>query len=414
MQSQSRTRIDRAAKTATDSAAKTATRGAAGPTPRHALAAAGVMLLLMPTLALASGATLASAASAEPSEANTPKTPKTPKVTKTPKTSKRSGLPSVSTGGVGRTRGSTVELQGAINPNGEAVTSYYFQYGPTTAYGSQTTPASLPAGTIKVKVAQAVTGLQVGYHYRLVATNGHGTKDGHDRTYTLKTTGRLKFTTLTRPPAAGQPVDSAITIAGTLSGPGADNHEIALQASPYPYKRAYTDVGTQRTSAAGRFSFSITRLTRSTRYQVVTVDPRPVYSQTILELATVRVTLRVRMAPHNSGLVRLYGTVSPAETGGTVVFELQKAARHPRIRIPRSERAEERAEEKAETPRFVPRFATPLKHATKAMSRFSAVLNIRETGVYRAYVQLPRGPLAPGTSTTVTLHAAPSTKGRHS
>ena len=52
--------------------------------------------------------------------------------------------PHVGTGGAHASGTSTV-LQGTINPHNLA-TTYYFQYGPTATYGSQTAPASLPAG----------------------------------------------------------------------------------------------------------------------------------------------------------------------------------------------------------------------------------------------------------------------------
>src|SRR5437763_4246463 len=95
------------------------------------------------------------------------------------------GLPLVSTGGATQARGTSAHLQGSVNPNG-AITIYYFQYGPTVAYGAQTTSASLPAGTIKIKVGRPVSGLLPGYHYRAVATNSFGTAFGRDRTAAIK------------------------------------------------------------------------------------------------------------------------------------------------------------------------------------------------------------------------------------
>ena len=77
--------------------------------------------------------------------------------------------PTSSTGGVSHVSGTTAELDGTVNPEGLA-TSYYFKYGPTTAYGSQTKPVSvpLPNPPKAVKVGQTVTGLLPGYHYRIV------------------------------------------------------------------------------------------------------------------------------------------------------------------------------------------------------------------------------------------------------
>lgn len=329
--------------------------------------------------------------------------------------SKPSGPPLVTTG-ASHVSGSGVELEGAVNPKGEAAT-YYFQYGPTTAYGSQTPSTSLPAGKTRVKVSQTVTGLLQGYHYRLVASNGQAPVDGHDRTYTIKkprTTPKrlaLKFT-LVKPSAEGQVVGSPVTIQGTLSGPGGADRGVVLQSSPYPSGSLFTNVGAQQTtSSTGRFAFFIAHLTRSARFRVAAVGSPPTYSPVITELASVRVTLHVRSAPH-AGLVRLYGTVSPAVTVAVVYFQMQRASKPPKVTTPKSEKAEEKAEERAETVKYATEFSTPLKRATRAVSRFSIVTAIRKSGLYRAYVQVPKGPLASGYSASVTLHATAKKKGK--
>jgi hypothetical protein len=335
-------------------------------------------------------------------------------------TVKQTSPPSVSTGKAS-VHGSGVQLEGTVGPGNEA-TTYYFQYGATNSYGSQTSAASLPAGKAKVKVNQIVTGLLSGYHYRLVANNGKGLADGHDRVYTVKKTTpkkrlALKFT-LAKPASEGQVVGSPVTIEGTLSGPGAAGHGVVLQSSSYPSGAIFTNVGTQQTaSSSGRFAFFVAHLRQSTRFRVAAVGPAPTYSSAIVELATVRVTLHVRTAP-KAGLVRLYGTVSPAVTGAIVYFQLQKAAttRPVKVKSPKSgkaeERAEERAEEKAETPRFATEFSTPVKRATKTVSRFSIVTGIHKGGLYRAFVQVPRGPLASGHSESLLVRATATKKKR--
>lgn len=323
--------------------------------------------------------------------------------------------PAVSTG-AGRASGTGVVLEGTIDPRGEA-TTYYFQYGPTSAYIAQTPSASLPAGPVRVRVTQTVIGLASGYHYRLVATNGGGTGYGLDHTYTAKTTKTTKTTkktglkfTLVSPPAEGEVVGSPVTIQGALSGPGAVGRQVVLQSSPYPSGAIFTNVTPPQTiTATGRFAFFLAHLSRSARFRVATVDVQPTYSPVIVELATVRVTLRLRAAPR-AGLVRLYGTVSPAATGAIAYFQLQEATKPPKFKIFKSEKAEERAEERAEIPRFSTQFSAPVKRATKSVSRFSVVVRIRKTGLYRAYVQVPRGPLASGYSTSVLLHASAKPK----
>jgi hypothetical protein len=310
----------------------------------------------------------------------------------TPAATTKLGPPLVSTGAVKQARGSTATLLGAVNPRG-SVTSYHFQYGPTSAYGSQSTPASIPAGFARVKVGQFVRGLLPGYHYRLVASNASGSKNGRDRIYFPKTTTSSK---LTLAKSSGPTVfGSPYTLAGTVSGTGAGNRRIQLQASPFPFLAAFEAVGAPIvTNVAGAFSFHLASLSTSTQFRVNTLDPRPLYSPIVTQHVAVRVILKVRSS-RRKGFVRLYGTVTPAEVGARVSFQLRKP-----VRPGSSEKASER------TTRFVSQFTTVVKRATKTISRFSAVVSVRHTGRYRAYVQVKKGPLVSGSSATVVLHAA--------
>jgi hypothetical protein len=76
-------------------------------------------------------------------------------------------------------------LPGSVNANG-LITSYHFEYGTTTAYGSRA-PVSLENGVgqqrTPVIVSVVAEGLEPGatYHYRLVATNSAGTAYGADQ-----------------------------------------------------------------------------------------------------------------------------------------------------------------------------------------------------------------------------------------
>ncbi len=87
-------------------------------------------------------------------------------------------------------------LQAGLYPNGEA-TTYYWQYGSTTSYGSRTGAAAAGSGTTPVALASHLTGLEPGteYHYRLVASNSSGTEYGYDDSFTTAghaTVGRVK------------------------------------------------------------------------------------------------------------------------------------------------------------------------------------------------------------------------------
>ncbi len=76
-------------------------------------------------------------------------------------------------------------LNASVNPNGSS-TTVHFQWGTSTYYGHTTTPQSIGSGTSAVGVSAALTGLMPGktYHFRIVASNIHGTTYGSDVTFT--------------------------------------------------------------------------------------------------------------------------------------------------------------------------------------------------------------------------------------
>jgi DNA-binding beta-propeller fold protein YncE len=80
----------------------------------------------------------------------------------------------------------TARLSGTVNPENSS-TTYHFEYGTTTAYGSKTEEANAGAGYGDVSVRpQEIVELQpdTTYHYRLVATNEAGIEPGPDYTFT--------------------------------------------------------------------------------------------------------------------------------------------------------------------------------------------------------------------------------------
>lgn len=75
----------------------------------------------------------------------------------------------------------SASLNGRVYANGSD-TDYYFQYGTTTGYGTDTATDTVSTDTA---VSVNVSGLNedTTYHYRLVATNSQGTGYGSDRTF---------------------------------------------------------------------------------------------------------------------------------------------------------------------------------------------------------------------------------------
>ncbi|MGH7484450.1 MAG: hypothetical protein ACREMY_02455, partial [bacterium] len=74
-------------------------------------------------------------------------------------------------------------LNGTVNASG-ASTTYYFEYGTTTAYGAKAPVIGGSAGSEsdRLAVSQAVSGLKgtTTYHFRLVASNNEGVTYGND------------------------------------------------------------------------------------------------------------------------------------------------------------------------------------------------------------------------------------------
>src|SRR3954471_21294889 len=80
--------------------------------------------------------------------------------------------PAATTGGVRDVGTTGATLTASVNPHG-ATTSYRFEYGATTSYGSSTPTAGAGDGTRSVGVSARIGDLTAGrrYHYRIVASN---------------------------------------------------------------------------------------------------------------------------------------------------------------------------------------------------------------------------------------------------
>lgn len=273
--------------------------------------------------------------------------------------------PAVFTGGARDVGFNTATLTGSVNPHGED-TTYYFQYGPTRAYGLQTGLADAGAGTTRVAVAIGVSGLQplTRYHYRLVAVNSSGVIEGLDKAF-LTTKIPLSLQIL----AAPNPVlyGGSVQIQGTLSGTDNANRQIVLQANPFPYSSGFVDVGNPETTlATGGFSFSLLALTTSTQFRVVTTTRTPVVSPVVTANVAVRIAAHIRHARRRHH-ARIVGTVTPALDGMRVAIMRVVHGQNKLVA------------------------GTILRHLNSHSSRFaSRVLRVRR-GLYRVLVVVTNG-----------------------
>lgn len=272
--------------------------------------------------------------------------------------------PAASTGSARSVSYASAMLNGTVNPRGQD-TTYFFQYGPTTAYGAQTGLADAGKGTATVHVALAVTGLApvTKYHYRLIAVNATGANTGRDASFTTKKVP-LSLAIL----AAPNPVEfgGTVFVEGALSGTGGGGAEVALQDNPFPYLQGFANLGNPEvTMANGSFSFPVLGLTTVTQFRVVTVSTHRVVSPVAVDYVAVRVASHVGHArrPH---FARIYGTVAPAADGAQVAI----------LRIVHG--------------RGVLVGGTTLRHRNATSSSFSRAVPVH-AGAYRVLVRVTSG-----------------------
>src|SRR5271165_5000501 len=206
-------------------------------------------------------------------------------------------VPRVATGGVKHVRGTSGQLDAVVNPNG-VETSYYFEYGPTVAYGKSTKPEPIGKGTKAVKIGQPVTGLLPGYHYRVVAVYVGGLKpvDGKDKSFLGGKASKLRFQI-----PKGKENEITVSYGGTaelsggLTGLGNTGHGLILQADPYPYKAIFTTLlGPASSNLSGHFVFRVPKMTQNTEFRILTTDRRPLYSSVMTVHVTPKIILHIR------------------------------------------------------------------------------------------------------------------------
>jgi hypothetical protein len=101
-------------------------------------------------------------------------------------------LPLAITGSATSVGTTSATLNGTVNPRG-LFTTYWFEWGKTSAYGWSTPAQAAGSGTGNVAVTSQLTGLSPGttYHYRLAAGNSAGTAYGAGMVF--KTDSSLPF-----------------------------------------------------------------------------------------------------------------------------------------------------------------------------------------------------------------------------
>jgi DNA-binding beta-propeller fold protein YncE len=181
--------------------------------------------------------------------------------------------PTAVTGEASAVTADSATIAGSVNPGGNSSfseTTYYFEYGTTTAYSGGRIPlasGNAGVGTNPVSETANLTGLELGttYYYQIVATNNQTGEE----TQTSKG-GIRTFTTPGTPPVLGATAASAITqttatIASTLDAQGLPTR-YELQLGSTPGSLGYAASGDTSSATTEPLALSATGLLPGTTY----------------------------------------------------------------------------------------------------------------------------------------------------
>lgn len=169
--------------------------------------------------------------------------------------------PVVVTGSASGLGESEATLNGSVDPS-EQETTYFFEYGPTSAYGQKTTEEPAGSGASPVSKSATVSGLAAAttYHYRLVAKNATGTSFGGDRSFS--TLGPPSATT---GPATGVGAAEA-TLTGSVSPHGLQTSFFFAYGTTTAYGQETPKASAGGGAGAASVSASLTGLSPATTY----------------------------------------------------------------------------------------------------------------------------------------------------
>ncbi len=130
--------------------------------------------------------------------------------------------PGATTGPATQVGKNSATVTAVISPNNQA-TTYYFQYGTSTAYLQQTIAATLPGGTTPVTVAASLQGLEARtiFHYRIVAlhSNTSPQPDGDATFMTLPRHRPVPHIHARTKPSHARHKPFVLTTSGSVKGP---------------------------------------------------------------------------------------------------------------------------------------------------------------------------------------------------
>jgi hypothetical protein len=216
--------------------------------------------------------------------------------------------PTVTTSAASGVTDTTATLNGTVNPQG-AVTTYQFQYGTSTSYGSVTpaSPASAGSGSSAISESASLSGLSAGttYDYRLVATNATGTTNGSNQTFTT--------------PAASPPGNAFTPVGGLIQGTSLQPSVTAHAAGDVILLHVITEGNAPPTGISGGDA-TWTQVGNTLRGNVNSGFSAAVYEGTVSAAGTAQATVTTSGTP---SAVRIGGQEYNPGSGQTGVLVSQ-------------------------------------------------------------------------------------------
>jgi hypothetical protein len=297
-----------------------------------------------------------------------------------PSAAQAATAPGVTTGGAANVAQQTARLTGAVDPNGDT-TTFQFQYGTTSAYGS-VTPEQTIGGDGKKTLTADISGLAPAttYHFRLIARNGKGLTKGGDKTFKTKVQPLgVTFAATPNPLLPG----GTTTLSGQLTGTGNAGKEVVLQSNPFPYTQGFKQDGNKLVTAAdGTFSFGLKPVAFNTQYRVALPSKPSVVSPIVVVSVAVRVSTKLGSHTVTRGhSLTFKGSIQPAVDGTPIAIQKLNSKNH-----------------------WVTIAGTAARHSSSSSSSYSKKVKIRSGGKYRVYAGVANGMYVPNTGSTVTIH----------
>jgi len=156
---------------------------------------------------------------------------------------------SATTGAANPIGTTTAGVSAVVNPDGDTVNSSatddgcYFEYGTTTAYGTDVECNSIPSGSSNATVSASLTGLTPGqsYDYQIVLdTESNCILPGVCLTDTTTDGGNQSFTTGTGTPSVTAPTSSGVTSSGASATADINPQGVAIATCIVEYGPAVT------------------------------------------------------------------------------------------------------------------------------------------------------------------------------